>query len=333
MTDRRRMILGAAGSVALAASGFATCALAQTAPTGGKLIRVMNGFPPGGSADVVTRMITDKLRAGYAPTAIVENRPGGGGRTVLEHARSGDADGTTIVLTPTAMLTIFPHVYRNLGYDTFRDFTAVGSVATFVTAITAGSALPANVKTLPDLVEWAKTLPQGASYGSPGAGTSLHFVGTMLSRRAGGKMTHVPYKGAAPMMQDLLGGQIPVGMAPIGDAVPHARSGRLRVLATTGTRRSRFLPDVPTAIEAGYPEIVAEDYFALFVPAKTPPDVVEKLGVAVRDALKSAEIQERLGQLGLEVRASTPAEMNDIVRAQYNTWGPVVKASGFTADE
>ena len=333
MTNRRRMILGTAGSVALAASGLASRALAQTPPTGGKLVRVMNGFPPGGSADVVTRMITDKLRAGYAPTAIVENRPGGGGRTVLEHARGGDADGTTIVLTPTAMLTIFPHVYRNLGYDTFRDFTAVGSAATFVTAITAGSALPANVKTLPDLVEWAKTLPQGASYGSPGAGTSLHFVGTMLAKRAGGMMTHVPYKGAAPMMQDLLGGQIPVGMAPIGDAVPYARGGKLRVLATTGTRRSKFLPDVPTATEAGYPEMVAEDYFALFVPAKTPADVVERLGVAVRDALKSAELQDRLGQLGLEVRASTPAEMNDIVRAQYNTWGPIVKASGFTADE
>jgi tripartite-type tricarboxylate transporter receptor subunit TctC len=333
MTDRRRMILAAAGSVALAASGFATRALAQAAPASGKLVRVMNGFPPGGSADVVTRMITDKLRAGYAPTAIVENRPGGGGRTVLEHARGGDADGTAIVLTPTAMLTIFPHVYRNLGYDTFRDFTAVGSAATFVTAITAGSALPANVKTLPDLVEWAKTLPQGASYGSPGAGTSLHFVGTMLSRRAGGKMTHVPYKGAAPMMQDLLGGQIPIGMAPIGDAVPYARGGKLRVLATTGTRRSKFLPDVPTAIEAGYPEVVAEDYFALFVPAKTPADLVEKLGAAVREALKSPELQDRLGQLGLEVRASTPAEMNDIVRAQYNAWGPIVKASGFTADE
>ena len=333
MINRRRIILGAAGSATLAASGFASRALAQTAPGSGKLVRVMNGFPPGGSADVVTRMITDRLRAGLAPTAIVENRPGGGGRTVLEHARTQDADGTSIVLTPTAMLTIFPHVYKNLGYDTFRDFTSIGSAATFVTAITASPSLPASVRTLPDLVEWAKTLPQGASYGSPGAGTSLHFVGTMLARRAGGKMTHVPYKGAAPMMQDLLGGQIPVGMAPIGDAVPYARSGKLRVLATTGTKRSRFLPDVPTATEAGFPEIVAEDYFALFVPAKTPADVIDRLGVAVRDALKSTEIQERLAQLGLEVRTTTPSEMNDIVRAQFNTWGPVVKASGFTADE
>ena len=146
-------------------------------------------------------------------------------------------------------------------------------------------------------------------------------------------MTHVPYKGAAPMVQDLLGGQIPLGMAPIGDAVPHARSGKLRVLATTGTRRSKFLPDVPTATEAGFPEVVAEDYFALFVPARTPADVVDRLGAALRDALKSPELQERLPQLGLEARSTTPAEMNDIVRAQFNAWGPVVKASGFTVDE
>ena len=189
------------------------------------------------------------------------------------------------------------------------------------------------MKTLPELVEWAKTLPQGASYGSPGAGTSLHFVGTMLGRRAGGKMTHVPYKGAAPMMQDLLGGAIPIGMAPIGDAVQQLKGGKVRVLATTGTQRSKFLPDVPTATEAGFAEVVAEDYFALFVPSKTPADIVERLGAAIRDALKSQEMIDRLAQLGLEARPTTPAEMNGILRAQFDTWGPVVKASGFTADE
>ena len=324
----RSVIAFAVAAIALSALSAPAVSQVQS-----KVVRVMNGFPPGGSADIVTRLVADRLRGTYATTLIVENKPGGGGRTVLEQARTADADGTAIVLTPTAMLTIFPHVFKKLGYDALRDFTAVGSAATFVTAITAGPGLPASVKTLPEYLAWAKQNPANASYGSPGAGTSLHFVGTMLARHAGVNLNHVPYKGAAPMMQDLLGGQIPVGMAPIGDAVPHVRGGRLRVLATTGTRRSKFLPDVPTAIEAGYPEIVAEDYFALFVPAKTPPDVIEKLGSAVRDALKSPEIQERLAQLGLEVRPSTPSEMNDIVRAQYNTWGPVVKASGFTADE
>jgi len=328
MNLRRRILI--AGASAMATTGFP--ARAQS-PGTAKLVRVMNGFPPGGSADIVTRLVSDKLRGSYAATVIVENKPGGGGRTVLEQVRNADADGSTIVLTPTAMLTIFPHVFRKLGYDALKDFTAVGSAATFVTAITAGPGLPASVKTLPEFLEWAKQNPREASYGSPGAGTSLHFVGTMLARHAGIALNHVPYKGAAPMIQDLLGGQIPVGMAPIGDAVPLARSGKVRVLATTGTQRSRFLPDVPTAREAGYPEVVAEDYFAFFVPARTPPEVIENLSRAIREALQNPEIRERMSQLGLDARSSTPAEMNEIVRAQFNAWAPVVKASGFSADE
>jgi tripartite-type tricarboxylate transporter receptor subunit TctC len=322
----RRLVV----ACAVAAAAFAAPALSQVQA---KVVRVMNGFPPGGSADIVSRMVADRLRGTYASTLIVENKPGGGGRTVLEQVRTADADGTTIVLTPTAMLTIFPHVFRKLGYDALRDFTAVGSAATFVTAITAGPGLPASVKTLPEFLQWAKQNPASASYGSPGAGTSLHFVGTMLASHAGIPLNHVPYKGAAPMIQDLLGGQIPVGMAPIGDAVAHARSGKLRVLATTGTQRSRFLPGVPTAVEAGYPEVIAEDYFAFFVPSRTPAETVETLGRAIREALQSPELRERMAQLGLDPRASTPAEMNEIVRTQYRTWAPIVKASGFTADE
>ena len=324
---------------AFALGGFASAVLAQPAATapvaqpGGKLVRIQNGFPPGGSADVLTRLIAERMRGSYAANVIVENKPGGGGRTVLEQARSAEPDGNTIVLTPTAMLTIFPHVYRKLGYDTFRDFTAIGSGATFVTAITAGPGLPENVRNLKELLEWARQNPKLASYGSPGAGTSLHFVGTMLSRLAGNSMNHVPYKGAAPMVQDLLGGQVPLGMVPLGDAVQHARSGKLRVLATTGPNRSRFLPNVPSTREAGYADVLAEDFFALFVPAKTPADVVERLGVALRDALKSSELQERMTQLGLEVRSTTPAEMNAIVRSQFDAWAPIVKASGFASEE
>ena len=326
----RRLILAAAGGLALALTGIS--AWSQT-PAQGRVVRLMNGFPPGGSADVVSRLIADRLRGAYAPNVIVENKPGGGGRTVLEQARTADADGSTIVLTPTAMLTIFPHVFKKLGYDTFRDFTAVGSAATFVTAITAGPGLPANVKTLQEWLAWAKQNPARASYGSPGAGTSLHFVGTMLAARGGVNLNHVPYKGAAPMVQDLLGGQVPVGMVPIGDAVQHAKSGKLRVLATTGTQRSRFLPDVNTAREAGFQDVIAEDYFALFVPSKTPQDVVEKLGAALREALRSNEVRDRMAQVGVDLKSTTPAEMADIVRAQFNTWAPIVKASGFSAEE
>ncbi len=332
MPSRRQFVIAAGlGAAGLAAS---VPAFGQSAtPAQGKVVRIFNGFPPGGSADTVTRIIAERMRGTYAPNVIVENRPGGGGRTVLEQVRTMDADGSVIVLTPTAMLTIFPHVYTKLGYDPFRDFVAVGSAATFVTAITAGPALPANVKTLQEYVAWVKQNPTGGNYGSPGAGTSLHFVGTMLARQGGVTLNHVPYKGAAPMMQDLLGGQLPVGMAPIGDAVPQARAGKLRVLATTGPQRSPFLPEVPTARESGFPDIVAEDYFALFVPAKTPPETVAKIGASIQEALRSPEVRERFAQVGVDLRSTTPAEMQAIVKSQFETWGPIVKASGFTAEE
>ena len=326
----RRQFITAAGGLALAAAGLP--ALAQ-APVHSRLVRLLNGFPPGGSADVVSRLIAERLRGTYAANIIVENKPGGGGRTVLEQARTADADGTTMVLTPTAMLTIFPHVYKKLGYDTFRDFTAVGSAATFVTAITAGPGLPANIKTVQEWLTWAKQNPASAAYGSPGAGTSLHFVGTMLARIGNLNLNHIPYKGAAPIVQDLLGGQVPVGMVPIGDAVQHARSGKLRVLATTGTQRSRFLPDTPTTREAGFPDVVAEDYFALFVPSKTPADMVEKLGAALREALKNTEVRDRMAQVGVDLKSTTPAEMADIIKSQFASWAPIVRASGFSAEE
>lgn len=323
----RRFLLAAAGFALALAAGPS---LAQPA---GKVVRLFNGFPPGGSADVVSRLVADKLRGTYAPNVIVENRPGGGGRTVLEQFKSADADGTAIALTPTGMLTIFPHVYKKLGYDTFRDFIPVGAAATFSTGITAGPALPASVKTVQEYLAWAKQNPGQSNYGSPGAGTPMHFVGTMLARAANASLNHVPYKGAAPMVQDLIGGQIPLGMVPIGDAVPQHRAGKLRVLAVSGPQRSTFLPDVPTAREAGFANINVEDYFLLLVPAKTPADVVERLGAAVRDAVRSPDVRERMAQVGVEARANTPAEMAATIKAQFDAWAPVVKASGFTADE
>ncbi len=329
----RRRILAATGAGSVLA-GLSPLVRAQApAQTTNRLVKVMLGFPPGGSADVVARLFAERIRASYSPNVIVENKPGGGGRTVLEIARNGDGDNIVVVLSPTGMLTIFPHVYRNLGYDTFRDYTAIGSAATFVTAVCLGAGVPESVKTLRDLIEWARKNPSKASYGSPGSGSAMHFTGTMLEHLAGGNMTHVPYKGAAPMIQDLIGGQIPIGMVPIGDAVPQARGGKLRVVATSGAQRSRFLPDVPTARESGFADIVTEDYFAFFVPRRTPPDVMERLSAVIGDAARSADLAERLAQLGLEARPTTPAQINAVVRTDFDNWAPIVKASGFTAED
>lgn len=318
----------------LVLSGAAVTALAQPAASapavqpGGKLVRIQNGFPPGGSADVLTRLIAERMRGSYAANVIVENKPGGGGRTVLEQARSAEPDGNTIVLTPTAMLTIFPHVYRKLGYDTFRDFTAIGSGATFVTAITAGPGLPDNVRSLKEMLEWARQNPKLASYGSPGAGTSLHFVGTMLSRLAGNSMNHVPYKGAAPMVQDLLGGQVPLGMVPLGDAVQHARSGKLRVLATTESRRTTLNPDIPTFAEAGVPGVEMETWLGMVAPAGTPRAAIDQANAAFNRALKLPQVREKLAAQGLEVMGGTAEAFNARIRSDIESFRKVSRAAG-----
>jgi tripartite-type tricarboxylate transporter receptor subunit TctC len=309
---------------------FAPAAWSQTI---NKTARIVVGFPPGGTADIVARLVADKLRGVYAPSVIVENRPGGAGRTAAEHVKSAEADGSVVLLTPRSMLTVFPHLYQSLGYDALRDFLPVTSAGNFPFAITAGPAAPDTVRTLPDFIKWAKANPKGGAFASPGAGTSAHFVGLVLSRSSGVSLTHVPYKGAQPAVQDLLGGQVPVAVLPQGDVLPHVRAGKLRVLATTGSQRSPFFKDAPTAKEAGFRQIEAEEGFVIVVPAKVPPLVADRLGTLIRAGQQSADVLERFGQLGLDARPSSAAETARLLKADYDRWGPIVKASGFRAED
>jgi tripartite-type tricarboxylate transporter receptor subunit TctC len=309
---------------------FAPAAWSQTI---NKTARIVVGFPPGGTADIVARLVADKLRGVYAPSVIVENRAGGAGRTAAEHVKGADADGSVILLTPRAMLTIFPHIYKSLGYDPLRDFAPVTAAGDFPFAVAAGPALPGSVRTLPDFVKWARANPQGAAIASPGAGTGPHFLGVTLARTSGVSLTQVPYKGAQPAVQDLLGGQVPVAIVPIGDALPHARAGKLHLLATTGPQRSSFFKDVPTVKEAGFRQIEAVEGFVIVVPVKVPALVADRLGTLIRAGQQGAEVQERLAQLGLEARPSTAEELGRLLKADYDRWGPIVKASGFRAED
>jgi tripartite-type tricarboxylate transporter receptor subunit TctC len=297
-----------------------------------KTARLVLGFPPGGSADVVARLVAERLRGVYAPNVIVDNRPGAGGRTAAEHVKAADPDGSTVLMTPSGMLTVFPRVYRSLGYDTFRDFAPVTSAASLGFAVTAGPALPQDVRTFPQFLKWARANPNAASYASPGAGSAPHFAGIMLAHSSGVSLTHVPYKGAQPMVQDLLGGQIAVGIVPISDALPHVRAGKLRALASTGAQRTRFFKDVPTAMELGFRDIDVETQLVIVVPAKVPARVTDRLGTLIRAGQQSTEVQERIVQLGMDPRASTAGEVGRFLRADYDRWARVVKASGFKAD-
>jgi tripartite-type tricarboxylate transporter receptor subunit TctC len=324
--SRRRFVASALAALAGAASG--ANAWAQT---GGKPARIITGFPPGGSTDIVARVLADRMRGQYAPNIIVENKPGAGGRIAVEFVKAGDADGSLMLLSPAGMFTIYPHVYRKLEYDALADFTPVSTLVGYSFAITVGPSVPAQVRTLADLMQWYKANPKSAAYGTPGAGSAPHFIGTIVARLAGVELNHVPYKGMAPVMQDLMAGQIPVGMLTVGDAVGHAKDTKLRVLATTGPARSPFLPNIPTAAESGFKDLVADEWFGMFVPSKTPPQTVERLSSSIREALKSAPVQQRFAEFGLETLGTTPAQFRQMVRSEHAMWAPIVKASGFTA--
>ena len=290
-------------------------------------------FPAGGGTDVLARIVAEKLRGNYAPTVIVENRVGASGRTGVEAVKNAPPDGTTLLFTPDFLMTVYPHSFRKLSYDPLADFVPIALIARSGLALAAGPALPAEVKTVREYVDWAREHPKQAFYATTAAGGTPHFVGVMLARDAKVDLSPVHYKGGAPALQDLIGGQVPVSINPIGELLPQLKGGKLRVLAVTSAQRSKFLPDVPTMAESGFPNIVISPWLGFFAPAKTAPDVVKRLANGVADATQHGEAQIGMLKLGMEPQAMSPAAFREIVRADLERWAPVVKASGFTAED
>jgi tripartite-type tricarboxylate transporter receptor subunit TctC len=330
MITRRHFLTLTCAAIAGALAGTVSRAFAQVL---NKNVRVVVGFPPGGSTDVLARLVADRMRGKYAPVVIVDNKPGAGGRIGAEAVKNGDADGSQLLLSPCSILWIYPHVYKKLSYDTLRDFTPVTPVGLVGFGLCVGSAVPATVKTLTDYLQWAKADPKNANYGSPAAGATPHFIGVMLSRAAGVELNHVAYKGGAPALQDVLGGQIPASINVLSEIIPQLAGGKLRVLATSGAKRSQFLPDVPTFVEAGFKDVAAQEVFGVFVPSKTPADVVTKLHAVLSEIAKSKDFADAIAKLSYEPADEAPAVFAKTVQGEINRWGPVVKASGFSPED
>lgn len=322
---RRRQLLLAALALPMARSA--------SAQTTAKTLRIIVPFPAGGGTDVAARLIADKLRGNYAPAVIVENRVGASGRTGVEAVAHAVADGTTLLFTPDFLMTVYPHSFRKLAYDPLADFTPIALIARSGLALAAGPALPAEVKTVPQYVDWARAHPRQAFYATTAAGGTPHFVGVMLARDAGVALSPVHYKGGAPALQDLMGGQIPVSINPIGELLPQLPGGKIRVLAVTSDKRSKFLPDVPTMAQAGFPSIVISPWLGFFAPAKVPPELVKRLANGITDATQHGEAQIGMLKLGMEPQAMTPLAFREVLRADLERWGPIVKASGFKAED
>ena len=330
MPNRRLFIAGAA----LATAPFPILALAQAPSTViAKPARILVGFPPGGSADLMARALAQQL-ASYAPTVIVDNKPGAGGRIALETLKNAEADGSTLAITPPSMVALYPHLYRKLSYDPVTDFAPVGMMASFPFVLVVGPLVPAQVKTLADFLGWCKANPKLAAYASPGNGSTPHFAGVALSRASHVELTHVAYKGGAPAMNDVLGGQIAANMAVISNALPLVQTGKLRALAVTGAVRSPALPEVPTLGEAGYRDVQVTEWFGVFLPARAPADVTARLNLAVREALKAKAVQDVLAKASFDAAPpGSPVEFGRMLKAEIDRWGAIVRASGFTPED
>jgi tripartite-type tricarboxylate transporter receptor subunit TctC len=322
---RRDLVAGAVGFTAAAMSP----ALRAQAPG---LARIVVGSGPGSAIDILARRVAEKLQPGYAATVIVENKTGASGQLAVGAVKTAQPDGLTLLLVPTPYMAIFPHTYRKLPYKPESDFVAVSLAATLNLGFAVGPSVPPEVKNLRDFAAWCRANPSKAHFGSPAAGSTPHFTGVMLARAGNFTLDHVAYRGPTPAVLDLVGGQIAAACVAIGDLQSFAAAGKCRLLGTSGAKRSRFAPEVPTFAEQGFGDAVIEDWFGFFLPAATPSEQVMRASSAIRAILARPELQQAMEPSCLEVRGSTPEVFAAQLKADIARWAPVVKATGFTAD-
>ena len=327
MTTRRQFAVQLTGLAALSTGIFSAAAQSQPTP---ELARLLVGFPPGGSTDNVARRLAERLRGTYAANVLVENKPGAGTQIAVSALKDATPDGNTLLLSPPAPFSVYPHTYSKLPYAV-EDVLPTSMVCTFPFALAVGPAVPNSVRTLQDFVAWAKANPGKSNFGSPASGSTPHLVGSVLGKLAGIDFTHIAYRGDAPGLQDLMGGQVAAYSTVLGSYLPHIKSGRLRLLAVSGTERSSFAPDLPTYREQGFALDMTE-WFGVFVPARTPTATVQRVADAMRAAVAQPDFVRGLAEFGMTARSSTPQELATRLRAEAEQWRVHVKNIGLTAD-
>ena len=314
--------------VTLVLALFAGAAMAQsTYPQ--KSIRIIVGYTPGGATDIVARILAAKLQEALGQSVIVENKPGAGSNIGSEYVAKSAPDGYTLLVGSIANASNMV-AYKNLNYDTLRDLVPVSQLMSAPSILAVHPSFPA--KNLPELIALAKREPGRYAYASTGSGGSPHLAGELLKLRAGIDLIHVPYKGAAPAMSDLLGGQVHMAFQTALSAVPHLQSGQLRAIAVAANKRLAQLPNVPTMAEAGLAEVEVSSWNGLFAPARTPPEIVARLHAETAKALAAPEVREKLLAQGAEPIGSSPEEFRAYIRAEIDKWGKVVRASGLRID-
>jgi tripartite-type tricarboxylate transporter receptor subunit TctC len=309
----------------LAAASFAN---AQGYPA--RTIRLICPFPPGGAVDITSRAIALEMSKTMGQPVIVENKPGAGGNIGGTEAARSAPDGYTLFMTTSAINAINPALYAKMPFDPNKDLVPVSALVSLSNVLVLHPSVKAT--SVAEVIAMAKAQPGALNYASSGSGTSIHMSGEMFKFMAKIDMTHIPYKGSAPAISDLLGGQVMMMFDNIPSALQHIKAGKLRALATTGAQRDPALPDLPTIAEAGLPGYESGVWFGLLVPAGTPREVIAKLSAEAIKGTKSPEFVRRMSDLGYLVIGSTPEKMSDMLKVETSRWEPIVKASGARAD-
>ena len=298
--------------------------LAQDKPS----LKIVVGFPAGGSADLLARLMAEGLKNDFS-SVIVENRPGAGGRIALGQVKRSAPDGQTVIILPSGPMVLFPHVYKKLDYDPVADFTPISQIAHFQFSVVAGPS--AGVKSVADMLTKAKAAPGQGTYGTPGAGTLPHFMGVMFGQKAGAELTHVPFQGGGPANTALLGGHIHYKFDVVTETAELHRAGKVRILAVTGAQRDPQVPEVPTLKEQGV-DMVATAWFAMYGPAGLKPEVRDQLSAAVARAVRSPALRTKLIEQGYEPVGSTSAELAAAQATDLKRWEGPIKATGVQLD-
>ena len=315
-------------ALATATAGLPLVGRTQTLDTA----KILTGFAAGGTVDTLARRVVAHKNGSYAKAVVVDTRTGAGGQIAITALKTSPADGSVLLVTPMSMLGIYPHTYKKLPYDPVADLAPVSLGVVFDMGFAVGPQVPATVKTVPEFLEWCKAHPTNANFGSPAPGSVPHFVGELIGRAGKVDLRHVGFRGSQPAILDMMGGQIAAVSAPVGEFLPHLSGGKVRLLATSGAARNKFVPGTPTLVEQGFKDLVFGEWFAFYLPGKAAPDVVQKAHAAVRAALADKDVVSGLAAMGLEAQSSSPAELAALLKADTEKWGPIVKAIGFTAE-
>jgi len=325
---QNRFIAPLAALAVFAAACGPTIALAQPYPA--KPAKIVVGYTPGGSNDVLARVVAKHLQDTWKQPFVVENKPGASGQIGADTGAKAAPDGYTLVVIPNDVLTVQPHMYPKFPFDPINDVQPIATLGTVPIALVVNANSP--YKTVAELIAAAKAKPGTLNYASSGAGGPQHMSAEMFMLLTGTKMVHVPYKGNAPAITDLLGGQVDMLFSPINSALPHIKAGKLRALAVASEKRVASLPDVPTLSEAGVSGYRSEIWIGLFAPAKTPRDIVDKIAAEVGRMQAQADVKEQLNAQGIDPLATSPEQLAALIKADSARWSKVIKETGVKAE-